>query len=53
MSGGNIQLETEFNRKHFDLKKLVEDKKEKERTGWLADEEQRKKKNDLHNAEQE
>ena len=46
-------MESELQQRHFELKKLMEDKKEKERIMWLAEETLRKKKNDHFNTEQE
>ena len=51
VSGVNRQLEQTYNHKHADLKSLMTQKTEKERQGWLADENLRKAKNDLFNAE--
>ena len=53
ISGGNRQLEQQLNHKHADLKNLVNQKTDKERQGWIAEENLRKGKNDLFNAEQE
>lgn len=50
---GNRQMEEQLKRKQAELKNLVGQKSDKERQGWLAEENLRKAKNDLFNAERE
>ena len=51
VGGGNRQLEQQMNHMHCQLKDLVNQKTDKERAGWIAEENLRKAKNDLFNAE--
>jgi len=53
IGGGNRQMEQMLQHKHLQLKDLVAQKTDKERQGWIAEENLRKAKNDLFNAEQE
>ena len=46
-------MESMLRDKHQQLKDLVAAKTDKERQGWIADENLRKSKNDLFNSEQE
>lgn len=53
VSGANRQMEQMLQHKHKQLKDLVDSKTDKERQGWIADENLRKAKNDLFNSQRE
>ena len=53
LSGANRQMESMLQHKHQQLKDLVASKTDKERQGWIADENLRKAKNDLFNSQRE
>ena len=53
VGGGNRSLERQTTQRHVELRDLVNQKSDKERQGWVTEENLRKGKNDMFNGEKE